>query len=148
MIKKSPESPRSESLLSAMRYQAMPSEFTPFLSPLLMSQETQQLISLFADEERLAPLISSSTETGPNDKTVPQSLLNECIIVAKKLARRGMTTYLVPNDEILDIKEIYEVEISQHTISYSTDPDALYTPWEARFLVTIAYLSNLPHETV
>ncbi len=132
--------PRSELFLRAMVYQpllAEPGSFYP-----IINEESLKLARFFAEEERLAALISEP-------KTVDKDTIYAVVVTARKIAAKGYSTNLVPLDEMLDLAQIYisatdpEVAANLLVELLSNIKETGNTAWTARVAAALAYFSNL-----
>lgn len=106
MIKQGLEVSRSEAMLASLSFPYQPSVFAPSYGPIFSNPENAELLKLFLEEERLAKLLTSP-ESGPDERSVTKETLSQAKICAEELAQRGVSTIMVPRDEMLDISQVF-----------------------------------------
>ena len=108
----------------------------------IINEESLKLARFFAEEERLAALISEP-------KTVDKDTIYAVVVTARKIAAKGYSTNLVPLDEMLDLAQIYisatdpEVAANLLVELLSNIKETGNTAWTARVAAVLAYFSNL-----
>lgn len=100
---------------AAMAYSYQPTFFTPSSNPIFNNPENSELLKLFLEEERLAKLLASPQneprpfdgQPMPEERNISKETLTQAIACAKELAQRGVSTIMVPRDEMLDISQVF-----------------------------------------
>lgn len=115
MIKQGLEVSRSEAMLASLSFPYQPSVFAPSYGLIFSNPENAELLKLFLEEERLAKLLAGPQNEPrpfdgqpiPEERTISKETLTQAITCARQLAQRGMSTIMIPQDEMLDISQIF-----------------------------------------